>query len=356
MIIFVYLVASVHKAFLTKNFIMRKKIAFLLFISLSFYSIVDAQNSVSAKQKSISKKHVSRLEMKDDTTVKYTGPKIDLNQYSYDESLYFSILELGALKTKEAFQGMAIYGDMMFSLHNTGICTVIDLTHHKLLSEFNLASYGKTNHANVASFGKEFYSPEDEFPLLYVSQVWKERVNNMKDVCYVERVTKNSSELVQTINYKDEKGTFGYALQWVVDVKNGYLYGFGNTIKNAVEGNKHQITKFKLPKLSDSDSNKLVTLTEDDIVEAYTLEDYYNGSEKLLIGQGLTIFNGKLFMPTGFGNATYPASLWVVDLDSRRVSNVIDLSYIKKEPEDCDVYQGSLIIQCNGGNVYKFTF
>lgn len=335
---------------------MKKKIALLLFISLSIYSIIDAQNSVSTKQKSTSKKHASKLETKVDTTVEYTGSKIDLKQYSYDESLYFSIPALGALKTKEAYQGMAIFGDMMFSLHNTGICTVIDLKNKKLLSEFNLASFSKTNHANVASFGKEFYSPEDEFPLLYVSQVWKERVNNMKDVCYVERVTKNSSELIQTINYKDEKGTFGYALQWVVDVKNGYLYGFGNTIKNAVEGNKHRITKFKLPKLGDCDSNKLVTLTENDIVEAYTLEDYYNGSEKLLIGQGLTIFNGKLFMPTGIGNATYPASLWVVDLDSRRVSNVIDLSYIKKEPEDCDVYQGSLIIQCNGGNVYKFTF
>lgn len=335
---------------------MKKIYIFVLFISLSIYSIVDAQNYVSTKQRTTSKKQVSKLEMKIDTTVEYIGPKIDLKQYSYDESLYFRIPELGALKTEEAYQGMAIYGDMMFSLHNTGICTVIDLKNKKLLSEFSLASFGKTNHANVASFGKEFYSPEDEFPLLYVSQVWKERVHNMKDVCYVERITKNSSELVQTINYKDEKGTFGYALQWVVDVKNGYLYGFGNTIKNAVEGNKHRVTKFKLPKLSDGDSNKLVTLTEDDVIETYTLEDYYNGSEKLLIGQGLTIFNGKLFMPTGLGNATYPASIWIVDLDSRRVSNVIDLSYIKKEPEDCDLYQGSLIIQCNGGNVYKFTF
>lgn len=335
---------------------MKRKFAFILFISLSIYSIVDAQNSVSTKQKSTSKKHASKLEMKADTTVKYTGSKIDLMQYSYDESLYFRIPEMGTLKTKEAYQGMAIYGDMMFSLHNTGICTLIDLKSKKLYSEFNLASYSKTNHANVASFGKEFYSPEDEFPLLYVSQVWKEIVNNMKDVCYVERVTKNSSELVQTINYKDEKGTFGYALQWVVDVKNGYLYGFGNTIKNAVEGNKHRVTKFKLPKLSDSDSNKMVTLSEDDVIETYTLEDYYNGGEKLLIGQGLTILNGKLFMPTGLGNATYPASIWIVDLDTRRVSNVFDLSYIKKEPEDCDVYQGSLIMQCNGGNVYKFTF
>ncbi len=328
---------------------MKRTFAILLFLSFTF----NVCNSVTASPKSKSKK-TTDLALKADTTAEYTGPKIDLNNYSYAESLYFKIPELGDLKTKEAYQGMAIHGDYMFSLHNTGICTVIDLKNKKLLSEFNLACYSKTNHANVASFGNEFFKPEDEFPLLYVSQVWKEKVNNMKDVCYVERVTKNSSELVQTINYKDEKGTFGYALQWVVDVKNGYLYGFGNTLKNAVDGNKHRITKFKLPKLSDS--NKMVTLNEADVIETYTLEDYYNGSEKLLIGQGLSIFNGKLFMPTGFGNAAYPASLWIVDLDSRRVSNVIDLSYIKKEPEDCDVYQGSLIMQCNGGNVYKFTF
>jgi len=294
--------------------------------------------------------------LKPDTIVSYQGAKIDLNQHSYSETLYFKIPELGDLKTKEAYQGMAIHGDYMFSLHNTGICTVIDLKSRKLISEFNLACYGKTNHANVASFGNEFFKPEDEFPLLYVSQVWKEKVNGMKDVCYVERVTKNSSELVQTINYTDEKGTFGYALQWVVDVKNGYLYGFGNTIKNAVEGNKHRITKFKLPKLKDSDINKIVTLTEADVLETYTLEDYYNGNEKLLIGQGLSIYNGKLFMPTGFGNATYPASLWIVDLDTRKVSHVLDLSYIHHEPEDCDFYQGTLLMQCNGGNVYKFAF
>lgn len=335
---------------------MKRVFAFLLFISFTFSVFISAQNSASASPKNKPTKTTTKLVLAADTTVEYSGPKIDLNKYSYTESLYFCIPDLGELKTKEAYQGMAIYGDYMFSLHNTGICTVIDLKNKKLLSEFNLACYGKNNHANVASFGNEFFKPEDEFPLLYVSQVWKEKVNNMKDVCYVERVTKNSSELVQTINYKDEKETFGYALQWVVDVKNGYLYGFGNTIKNAVEGNKHRVTKFKLPKLSDSDSNKMVTLTEDDVIETYTLEDYYNGSEKLLIGQGLTIFNGKLFMPTGFGNAAYPASIWIVDLDSRKVSNVIDLSYIKKEPEDCDVYQGSLIMQCNGGNVYKFTF
>lgn len=331
---------------------MKRIFAILLFISFTF----NVCNLVAASPKSKSKK-TTNLALKADTTVEYTGSKIDLNKYSYTESLFFRIPDLGDIKTKEAYQGMAIYGDMMFSLHNSGICTVIDLKSRKLLSEFNMASYNKANHCNVASFGREFYSPEDEFPLLYVSQASKEKLNGLKDVCVVERVTRNSSELVQTINYQDEKGTFGYALQWVVDVKNGYLYGFGNTIKNAVDGNRHRVTKFKLPKLSDNDSNKMVTLTENDVIETYTLEDYYNGNEKLLIGQGLTIANGKLIMPTGLGNAAYPASIWIVDLDSRRVSNVIDLSYIKKEPEDCDVYQGSLLMQCNGGGyVYKFTF
>jgi len=335
---------------------MKRIFADLLFILFIFNILVNAQNSVSASPKNKSAKNTSKLTLKVDTTVEYLGPKVDLNKYSYSESLYFRIPELGSLKTREAYQGMAIYGDYMFSLHNKGICTVIDLKNRKILSEFNLACYATTNHANVASFGREFYNPQDEFPLLYVSQVYREKVNNMKDVCYVERVTKNSSELVQTINYKDEKGTFGYALQWVVDVKNGYLYGFGNTISNAVEGNRHRITKFKLPALSDNDSNKMVTLTEADVIESYTLEDYYNGREKLLVGQGLLICNGKLFLPTGIGDATRPASLWIVDLDSRRINSVIDLSYIKKEPEDCDVYQGSLIMQCNGGDVYKFTF
>lgn len=54
-------------------------------------------------------------------------------------------------------------------------------------------------------------------------------------------------------------------------------------------------------------------------------------------------------MPTGFGNEKYPSELYVWDLDTRTMRNVIDLSQVTKgELEDCSQWRDKMLIQTQG--------
>jgi hypothetical protein len=173
-------------------------------------------------------------------------------------------------------------------------------------------------------------------------------VNGYKDILYVERISPDfsSSELVQSIYYDDTGKDFGYALQWVVDRKHGYLYGYGNTINNTDPANRHRIIKFRLPRLSDGE---FITLRPEDALENYTIEEV-SGFSYNPIGQGLDIRGTKLYMPTGLGYSEYPSILYVWDL-RKHTMEVVDLSTATKgELEDVSVLgRGKLLLQSQDG-------
>ena len=286
----------------------------------------------------------------------YEGASVNLTEHSFkcEHVLKFQGTE------KEGYQGMDIWEDYIFSCQNSGWLTVYKIGENgKITREcepFKLASYNKVNHANVASFGRIFFDKQDRFPLLYISQCNRNPVNGRKDVLYVERIANDlkSSELVQTIYFKDSRHLFGYALQWVIDTDNNFLYGYGNTVDNTNPLNRHRIVKFRLPELNES-TDGVVTLTDDDLLENYLIEDTYQTPFNP-IGQGLFIKNGQLFMPTGFGNEKYPSILYVWNLNTRSMQNVIDLREATfGELEDCACHNGDLFIQ-GQGNMFKLTF
>ena len=225
-----------------------------------------------------------------------------------------------------AYQGMDKWGDYVFSCQNQGIGTIYKLSGDSFekVGQFDLASFNRSNHANVASFGVEKVEASDPFPVVYVSHCHKRTIDDRKDMCFVERINPDmqSSELVQTIFYDDVNKDFGYALQWVVDRKKGFLYGYGNTINNNDPANCHRVIKFRLPKLSEG---SFVTLRPEDAIENYTIEEVSDFKFNP-IGQGLDIRNGKLYMPTGLGDAKHPSILYVWDLCRKKMAEVIDLS------------------------------
>ena len=241
-------------------------------------------------------------------------------------------VHLGAMQGRNhkqkghAYQGMDLWGEYVFSCQNQGIGTIYKLGSDSFekIGQFNLGSFDRSNHANVASFGVEKVDVSDPFPVAYISHCHKRLINDRKDLCFVERISKDmqSSELVQTIFYDDVNKDFGYALQWVVDRKNGFLYGYGNTVNNTDAANCHRIIKFRLPKLSEGE---FVTLRSEDALENYTIEEV-SGFKFNPIGQGLDIRNGKLYMPTGVGDEKRPSILYIWDLRKRKMAKVVDLS------------------------------
>ena len=270
---------------------MRKALALILTISLA--SVLSAQNqgfvSMPLSTEGFQNRHITRFE-------------------------------------KANYQGMDCYRNYIISLQHTGIATVWKYDGKdglEKLGNFNLATHDEVNHSNVCSVGVEKAAASDPIPVIYVSQCHKKPYQGRKDVLFVERIAPDfqSSELVQTIFFEDADCLFGYALQWVVDRQHKFLYGFGNTTKDKdVEGNRHRVIKFRLPKLSEGD----VIFTKDDILETYTLEDH--GLSYATIGQGLCIHNNKLMMPTGLGTEAYPSYLFVWDLKNKKPVEVLDMS------------------------------
>ena len=226
---------------------------------------------------------------------------------------------------KGNYQGMDCWKNYVVSLRDTGLATVWKYDGKdrlEKLGSFDLATHDPVNHSNVCSFGVEKFDKSDPMPVIYVSQCHRKPYNGRKDVLFVERIKPGfqGSELVQTIHFDDVDGLFGYALQWVVDRQNKVLYGFGNTTKDKdLEGNRHRIIKFRLPKISEGD----VVFGKDDIIETYTVEEY--GLKYATIGQGLCIWKGRLMMPTGLGTPEYPSYLFVWDLRNRKPVEVLDM-------------------------------
>ena len=256
---------------------------------------------------------------------------------------------------KQGYQGMAIWGDYLVSLQNTGQATIYRLCADSLqkLSQFPLASQMPQNHANVAFFGTERYDKKDEFPLLYVSQCSKQRYNGMKDVCFVERISLTAApELVQTIVLDDDEGLFGYALQWMIDRKRNLLIGYGNTIENMGKGNRWRTMTFRMPKLSDG---PVVHLQPKDAIENYCIQDLDPRFPSNHIGQGACVIKDQMFIPVGLGTEKHPSILYVWNLRKKQLDQILNFqSQVPHEFEDCEPFGRDLIMQTNGGGLIRF--
>ena len=257
---------------------------------------------------------------------------------------------------KQSYQGMAIYGDYVVSLQNTGQATIYRLHADSLemLRQFPLASQMQQNHANVAFFGTERYDKADLFPLLYVSQCSKQRYQDMKDVCFVERISLTSApELVQTIVLDDEEGLFGYALQWMIDRKHKLLIGYDNTVENMGKGNRWRTIIFPMPKLSDG---AVVHLKPKDALDNYCIQDLDARFPSNHIGQGACVIKDQMFIPVGVGTEKHPSILYVWNLRKKRLDHILDFQQqVPHEFEDCEPYGRDLIMQTNGGGLIRFS-
>lgn len=297
---------------------------------------------------------------KDNNTATYEGPQISLEQHRVTARRLCDLegFNVDGKYKGLSFQGMAIWQNLLVSLQNTGYCTVYDFDGSKVKKRgtFKLGSFGETNHANVASFGCQYAVLGDKLPLLYVTRCNGSLQNGMDKLLYVERVDPDGlkSELVQKIWFNDVKKNYLATTQFVVDRKAGMLYAFGNSNSADPKKNTHPVFKFRLPEYN-GPQDSLVVLTEEDALDRFTVEDFH--VEKVFhIGQGAWADNGIIYFPCGVGSATSPNRLFVLDANSHWMRNVIDLSGItQNEPEDCDYYDGDLIMQVQKG-LYRLHF
>ena len=270
-------------------------------------------------------------------------------------SRYLGMLQGKAINPKngnhEGYQGFDIWGDYALSAQNRGTACVYRMEEDSFakLGEFKFESWDEHNHSNVLSFLPVFGQEGDPLPLVAVSRAQRGTLNGLKDEIRVERILPDfqGSQEVRIIHYEDTAHDFGYALQWVVDRENGFLYGYGNTIDNTNPANRHRIIKFAIPDVL-AEGPHMITLRREDALENYLLEETLK-EPFMPIGQGLFIREGKLYMPTGFGSSKAPSLLYVWDLQQRSMETVDLTRSTFSELEDCSWHEGGLVIQAQSG-------
>ncbi|MBQ3204644.1 MAG: hypothetical protein IJB39_06655 [Alistipes sp.] len=216
-------------------------------------------------------------------------------------------------------QGMAIYGDVAFLMHDKGQCVIINLRERYFISSYVME--GNVGHCNNASFGREKVSKDSPFPLLYVSECRGERA------CYVNDVRLDGSRLVQKIFY-DGEDIVGPA-DWLVDAKRGHIYLY------CTVGGERTLKRFRLPRLADNDSNGEVHLAAKDVQREIVLGE-------IAIPQGSFVWGRRVYLPEGVPSRD--RRLHVVDLRSGRKLGVADLNGIEYEPEGIATMGGELYI------------
>lgn len=241
-------------------------------------------------------------------------------------------------------QGMAIYGDNAFLMSDGGLCRVYNLASKKQEREFALASSSPKNHVNNVCFGPDHYKG-NVLPLIYVSEC------NNPFRCFVENITADSCELIQTIEVKNHE----VIIDWVVDCKSRKLYSIsrtGEVIDDA--GNcVCNIKKYRLPSVNEGNS---VVLSEQDVIDQFSVI-FPN------ILQGCKIRNNMMYLVTGFQESLSHRvdacrSLKVIDLKLKRLRKESDLTYITtNEPEDIDFYKGYCLMYCGQeGGLYEINY
>lgn len=255
-----------------------------------------------------------------------------------------------------AGQDGTVFKDLLFRFDGAH-CKVYDLKKElSFLSEFTLDRADVINpHSNAVVFGKEYFSPEDEFPLLYTN-VYNNHAKCEETycgVCCVYRIQREGdgfkTTFVQMIKIGFTDDTL-WRSENVEDVR-----PWGNFVVDAVKGKyyafvmrdgdrKTRYFAFDLPKLSDGES---VVLEKSDVLE-YFDTPYHN------FLQGACFRDGKIYEVEGFGEKIHPA-IRIIDVEKKEQIFHMDLfdAGFEQEAELIDFWGDKCIYGDNKGNLFE---
>ena len=278
-------------------------------------------------------------------------------------------------------QDGVVWNNYLFRFDADGSCYVYDIkqlnkcdsetVELKEISTFWLDRIEELKpHSNSVMFGKEYYSPEDEFPLLYTNiyNNYSGADNPLKGVCLVYRLQRNGSEFLTTLVQLIEIGFVEDSRYWkssddredirpygnfAIDTENGIYYAF--TMRD--ESNTTRYFSFDLPKVSDGVIDeqygiKKVTLKTCDI------NDYFDCEYHRFV-QGATFHKGKIYSLEGFtDNKENPPAMRIIDVKDKKQIQFVD--FVKMglyiEPELIDFENDVCYYADNHGNLYIIEF
>ena len=244
------------------------------------------------------------------------------------EIKYKWLFNLNSKSTKSC-QGFAIYGNDLLNFHDTNnVIDIYSLKTYKQIASIELEPESAA-HCNTVSFGTEFYSDEDKYPLLYAQQNGLLNKINVYRIIYKDSIY--SAQKIQTISL-----TPCYHSLTAIDRVNKQLY-----VIYANNG-KRYISQIAIPNYSNS-------LTSVDLRKAQ--KTHAISIPKVV--QDTAFDNGKLYFICG---KSKEGELWIIDMHTK-IANIIDLTKYKMydEPEGLEVYKGNVLISFLNKSIYQIT-
>ena len=273
-------------------------------------------------------------------------------------------MEVKQLAKIKGGQDGAVFKNYLFRFNHLGECFVYDLNDIDSgeISTFSLDRVQELMpHSNSVMFGSEYFSPADEFPLLYsnIYNNYSGANDRMEGVCLVYRIQKDeigfSSTLVQKIKIGFTKDCDYWKSEnlsdirpygnFTIDAENGIYYAF--TMRD--ESNTTRYFAFDLPKL---DAGEEVILNVGDIKEYFDCEYHH-------YVQGACFHDGKIYSLEGFtGDEKNPPAMRIIDVKQKKQTEYIKFEEfgLTIEPEMIDFENDICYYADNHGNLYEMVF
>lgn len=243
-------------------------------------------------------------------------------------------------------QSMAFHDDkavFVTPVGNNLVCDIYQISTHEFEAQVLLPFTGYSiPHANVSCFGRDRFTSQSIFPVLYVSS-W----NNQRQAFVYDITDRNGvidSSLIQVIdpNSVSEDIVGGGYLDWVVDSEGGYLYAIAYHLKGTSrvsEGNYTHVTKFTLPPLT----QQLVKLNDEDVLDNFSLP-------VMTVFQDKDYAGGHIYVVAGIPDESgqHPPRLYDINLESKNLKEYI--IPITGEPEGFCIYAGQKWLNMGGSS------
>lgn len=236
-------------------------------------------------------------------------------------------------------EGMATYGDTVVIFNSSGYYRMFNIYGNSRLgykfhsiSNGELASFRKDNHANNAFFSDEFYEEGDALPLIYVSS-WQRPQR-----CFVERWNGKGFEHVHTITYSPSVNPRYYS-NFAFDRDRRLLYNIN--YRSVHKSDELHVASFAMPSFR-SDS---VVLDETQAADTFTLKFPMPQT-----WQGVYIHEDEMFIL--YGGGTGVRGFYKVDLSTHDFVNYDFTPHFDVEPEALAYFNHSLIMNTNGAAIF----
>lgn len=272
------------------------------------------------------------------TTTSYLGDKITFDDNAYTWEKFTTNLQ-SAGSPWISRQGGAVYGDYLFQFHDTlrNIC-VYNLRTQTNVQKMTLTAITHC-HANGGGFSKQFYTAGDPFPLLYISSMYESKV-------YVYRLTGTigslTAALIQTITID----TAYFNPDVAIDPATNKMVFYANTSPNALytDGSETVVMACDIPAVSSA-------VTIDTFDGVFTIPCIF-------AQQGAFAWRGKMYISYGNAGATFDnGGIVVVDYLNKTVINLIGIDVMGDlEPEALGLWDSSIIVTSQEGEIYKMSF